>query len=115
MASLWALKKGRVQQHIKLVITAASLLGVFLTGYATRVALAGFTRYQGTGAMRTAYWSLHVVHMLLAITALPLIVFTLYQGYKGRIPEHRKTARLTAWLWSLTALTSIPVYFLLFW
>ena len=113
LAGLQALRQSDIKRHRQRMVTASILLGLFLTGYVTRVSLVGVTKYSGTHPQ--VYHLLLRLHMSLAIpTLFYLVPRTLYWGLKNRIPEHRRFARLTALGWIASSITSVPVYFLLY-
>jgi putative membrane protein len=88
--------------------------GLFLAFYLTRVALTGTHRFAGTGAARTAYLTILVSHMILAVTLVPLVLRLLYLLRHHRFHDHARLARWTYPVWLYVSVTGIVVYILLY-
>jgi uncharacterized membrane protein YozB (DUF420 family) len=74
----------------------------------------GHVRYQGTGMLRTVYFSILLTHTILAAVIVPLILRTLYLAVKGRFEDHRKWARWTLPLWFYVSVTGVVIYEMLY-
>ncbi|HVT02123.1 MAG TPA: DUF420 domain-containing protein, partial [Thermoanaerobaculia bacterium] len=66
------------------------------------------------GWSRPLYFTILITHVMLAITILPLALVTLRRGLKGRVPEHRRIAKVTFPLWMYVSVTGVLVYFFLY-
>ena len=64
--------------------------------------------------MRTAYLALLVSHMILALTALPMVLRTAYLGLRQRYEQHRRIARFTWPIWLYVSVTGVVVYVMLY-
>ena len=87
---------------------------LFLVFYVTRVLLTGTHEFAGTGAARTAYLSILLSHMVLAVVLVPLVLRLLYLVRKRRFRDHAAWARRTYPIWLYVSVTGIVVYLLLY-
>ncbi|HEX4335694.1 MAG TPA: DUF420 domain-containing protein [Polyangiaceae bacterium] len=109
-----AIKQRRVDLHRICMSTSFILSSVFLVTYLAHHARVGSVKFQGTGAMRTAYFVLLVPHVILAAAIVPLALTTLYRGLTRDIPRHRAIARRTLPLWLYVSLSGVLLYFMLY-
>src|SRR5262249_56918562 len=72
------------------------------------------TRFKGTGAIRPIYFTILITHTTLAITIVPMVILTLRNGLRMRVPQHRRIARWTFPLWLYVSVTGVLVYFFLY-
>ncbi len=122
-----AAKQHDVSHHSKWMITACSLVGLWLVGYVTKQVIFGRDEFGGTSEQ---YWQwyvpLLVVHTTLAVTTIGLGLANLYTGL-GRlrygtgvgamvegVNRHRLLGRCLVGTFSGTILTAYLVYLMLF-
>lgn len=112
LVAAWrAIKYGRrVALHRTLVVTAFGLSALFLVSYFTRIAVFGDTHFRGSGALRPAYFVLLISHVGLAVVALPLVLRTIWLGWRQRLTQHRRIARWTMPIWVYVCATGPLVY-----
>jgi hypothetical protein len=55
------------------------------------------------------YIPLLISHIILAIVALPVVLITFYLSLSGRIPAHRRLAKITFPLWLYVSVTGVIV------
>jgi uncharacterized membrane protein YozB (DUF420 family) len=72
------------------------------------------THFTGTGVIRPIYFTLLTTHTILAITIVPMAIFTLRNGLRMRVMQHRRIARWTFPLWMYVSVTGVLVYFFLY-
>lgn len=108
------IRRGRKQQHRRVMLAAfvASLL--FLASYLVYHARVGTVRYQGTGALRTVYLLILATHTVLAAAVPPLALVTLSRALAGRFDRHRRIARWTLPVWLYVSVTGVAVYLMLY-
>ena len=106
----------RIAQHRRFMLAACTTSVLFLICYVTYHALRGgvVTRFTGTGIWRTVYFTILGTHTVLAVVILPMVIVTLYNGLKMRVPQHRRIARWTFPLWMYVSVTGVLVYFFLY-
>lgn len=111
----WGLiKSGRREAHRWTMVTAFAVSAVFLACYLWYHAHHGATRYQGTGLLRTVYFTVLLTHTVLAVVVLPIILRTLFLAAKGRFEEHRRAARWAFPVWLYVSVTGVAVYWMLY-
>jgi putative membrane protein len=109
-----AIRAGARERHRKLMVSAVGVSAIFLVSYLTRVALTGTHRFPGEGALKWLYLAILLSHTVLAVFAAPMALRSLFLGWKGRVEEHRRVARLTFPVWLYVSVTGVVVYLLLY-
>ena len=111
----WILiKRRRIEQHRKVMIAAVVTSALFLTSYVIYHANAGSRPFQGTGLMRTIYFSILIPHVLLAAATLPAILITFARGLRRDDVRHRRLARWTMPIWLFVSISGVIVYVMLY-
>src|SRR5882672_7482531 len=96
------------------MLPAFATSSVFLGCYLVYHFNVGSVPFQGTGAIRTVYFSILITHTVLAATVPPLAIITLSRGLRGRFDPHRKIARWTLPIWLYVSVTGVVVYWMLY-
>ena len=109
-----AIKRRKVKLHKALMITAVVVSAAFLTSYVTFHYFGEENRFQGTGVIRILYFAMLISHVLLAITIVPLVLRTVYLGWRNRLDRHVRLARWTLPLWMYVSVTGVAIYFCLY-
>lgn len=106
----------RIQQHKRFMLAACATSVLFLVCYVTYHSLRGgvVTRFAGEGAWKTLYLVILTSHTILAVIILPLAIWTVINGLKMRVPQHRAVAKWTFPLWLYVSVTGVLVYFFLY-
>jgi putative membrane protein len=107
------IKARRIAAHRTSMITAFVFSSLFLVSYIANHALHGDTKYPVHDAVYRIYIPLLISHIILAIVALPVVLITFYLSLSGRIPAHRKLARITFPLWLYVSVTGVIVRLML--
>ena len=108
------IRKGRVQQHRRVMIAAFVASSLFLVSYVVYHANVGSRPFPGTGAIRTIYLTILLTHIVLAIVIVPMALITLFRGLRGRFDRHVPLARWTLPLWLYVSVTGVVVYVMLY-
>ena len=110
------IRQKRIDAHRRFMLAACTTSVVFLISYVTYHTLRGgvVTRFQGTGILRTLYFTILTSHTILAVVILPLVVLSVWNGLKMRVPQHRRVAKWTLPLWMYVSVTGVLVYFFLY-
>ena len=108
-----AIRRGRRELHMKLMLAALLVASVFLASYVTYHHYHGDTRFQGQGAVRPIYFFVLVTHVLGSMVALPMVLTTIFFAFTRRFVRHRRLARFTFPLWLYVSVTGVLVFFLL--
>jgi uncharacterized membrane protein YozB (DUF420 family) len=93
-------------------VTATVFLACYVLNHVLRHGIV--TRFTGTGWVRPVYFTILISHTILAITIVPLAIWTVINGLRMRVPQHRRVARWTFPLWIYVSVTGVLVYFFLY-
>ena len=104
----------RIEAHRRTMLAAFTTSTLFLISYLIYHAQVGSVHFRGTGALRTAYFTILITHTILAAVVAPMVVVTLFRGLKGRFEKHRKLARITLPIWLYVSVTGVVVYMMLY-
>jgi len=110
------IKRGNRGAHRKCMLSAGTVLAVFLIGYVThKVLIHGMhTPFGGEGAIRTVYYTMLISHIILAIAIAYLVPRTFALAIKGDFERHRAWARWVFPIWYYVSITGVLVYFFLY-
>lgn len=108
------IRRKRIAQHRKVMITAFCVSCAFLVCYLVYHAQVGAVRFQHTGAIRTVYLSILGTHTVLAAAVPVLAIVTLSRGLGERFDKHRRIARWTLPIWLYVSVTGVVVYVMLY-
>ena len=111
----WVLiRRRRIAAHRAAMIAAFSCSVLFLISYLTYHFQVGSVRFQGTGAVRTVYFTILLTHTVLAAAVPFLAVITLIRALRERFDRHRAIARWTLPIWLYVSVTGVAVYWMLY-
>jgi len=115
-----AIRRGNVARHRRAMLVTTALFATFLVAYLYRVALKGPTDFGGPSAVEQfLYFPLLGIHILLAIVAVPLVIYVLLLALShpvAELPEtrHPQVGRVAAALWLVSFVLGTVVYLLLY-
>lgn len=109
-----AIRSGRVSVHRACMIAAFVTSVVFPASYLTYHARVGITPFQGQGLLRWVYFAILIPHLILAVTVVPLALYTLYRALRRDFTRHRRIARWTLPIWLYVSVTGVLVYLMLY-
>ena len=111
----WTLiRRGRVEQHRKVMIAAFCVSIAFLISYLVYHAQVGSVRFTKQGAIRIVYFTILLTHTVLAAAIVPMVLMSLSRGLKRQDARHRAIARWTLPLWLYVSITGVVVYLMLY-
>ena len=111
----WTLiRRGRIEQHRKVMIAAFCTSVAFLVSYLVYHAQVGSVRFTKQGPIRLIYFSILISHTVLAAAIVPLVLVSLSRGLKRNYVRHRAIARWTLPLWLYVSVTGVVVYWMLY-
>ena len=111
----WTLiRRRRIQAHRRVMVTAFCVSVAFLISYLVYHAQVGSVRFQGTGAVRTVYFTVLLTHTVLAAAVPFLAVLALWRGWTGNYERHRRVARWALPIWLYVSVTGVIVYWMLY-
>ncbi len=108
------IRRKRVRQHRRAMLTAVTASALFLVSYLTRTAITGTHHFAGAGIAKIVYLSILFSHMTLAALVVPLVLRLLYLVSKDRFHDHARLARWTFPVWAYVSVTGLIVYLLLY-
>jgi putative membrane protein len=109
-----AIRARSIGFHRRCMLAAVTCSTVFLVSYITRFAMTGAHRYPGHGAGKTFYLILLLTHTVMAVTAVPLVLRSLWLALAGRFDRHPRIARYAYPVWLYVSLTGVVVYVMLY-
>lgn len=111
----WVLiRRGRVRAHRAVMLSAVACSLLFFASYITYHAQVGSVRFQGTGAVRTVYFTVLLTHTVLAAAVPFLAGITLVRALRRRFERHKAIARWTLPIWLYVSVTGVVVYVMLY-
>lgn len=100
--------------HKRCMLAALSASTLFLISYLVYHFEVGSVRFQGTGWIRTVYFTILISHTVLAAAIVPLVIVTVVRALRERFDRHRAIARWTLPLWLYVSVTGVVVYWMLY-
>ena len=111
----WILiRKRRIEQHRKVMLSAFATSTLFLICYVIYHANVGSRPFPGQGAIRSVYFTILITHIILAAAIVPLSLITLSRALRARFDRHARIARWTLPIWLYVSVTGVVVYLMLY-
>ena len=104
------IRSGDKVRHRFSMITALGLSSFFLIIYVIYKANSGFAKFGGEGLIRPVYFTILIVHIIGAISLVPLVPRVVFLAIRGRFDAHRRIARWTWPLWMFVGISGVVVY-----
>lgn len=110
------IRRKRIALHRRFMLAACGTALLFLFFYVLNHVLRHglVTRFTATGPIRPIYFFILISHTFLAVTIVPMVILTVMNGLRMRVPQHRRIARWTFPLWMYVSVTGVLVYFFLY-
>jgi uncharacterized membrane protein YozB (DUF420 family) len=108
------IRRRRVAAHRACMVTALAVSAAFLTSYLIYHYQVGSVPFQGTGPVRTVYFTVLISHTILAATVPFLVAVTVSRALRRRFPAHRRIARWTLPIWLYVSVNGVVVYWMLY-
>ena len=108
------IKRRRPIAHRNLMIAALVCSALFLTSYLIYHAQVGSVKFQGTGPVRTIYFTILITHTVLAALVPFLVAITVWRAARRRWDRHVRIARITLPIWLYVSVTGVVVYWMLY-
>ena len=115
-----AIRAGKIAQHRRMMVLSTILFGTFLVLYLYKIVVAGPTVFHGPVAIKQfVYLPILAIHVLLAMVAVPLVIYALLLATTYPVAElpktsHPRVGRLAAAFWVISFALGIVVYLLLY-
>lgn len=120
LSGVHTIRQGNVASHRRFMLTSTGLFATFLVLYLYKLVLEGQTTFAGPATVdQVVYLPLLAVHVLLAIVAVPLVIYVLLLAGTYPVNElpdtpHPRVGRLAAALWLVSFALGEIVYLLLY-
>ena len=114
VAAFYKIRRGDVQTHRRLMLSALAVSGLFLVSYVVYHAQYGSVRFTGQGLVRPVYFVILITHVILAAAIVPLVFITVRRALAGDFARHRRIARWTYPLWVYVSVTGVVVSLMLY-
>ena len=108
------IRRKKVNLHRACMIAAVTTSTLFLASYLYYHAHVGSVHFPGQGWTRPVYFTLLISHTVLAAVVVPLVVWSLTLGLRGRFERHRRVSRWTYPIWLYVSITGVLVYVVLY-
>jgi uncharacterized membrane protein YozB (DUF420 family) len=108
------IRRGRCDQHRKLMLAALACSAAFLASYLVYHFQVGSVRFPHGGQLRAVYLAILLSHTVLATAIVPLIGVTVALALHGSHERHRRWARVTLPLWAYVSVTGVVIYWMLY-
>jgi putative membrane protein len=112
------IRRGEVRKHRAAMLTAFSLILLFLVLYLTKLGGGGEKHIDANGAVYYAYIAMLAVHIVLSAVSVPVVVHAVVLGLTHAPSElrdtaHAKVGRIAVAAWGLSLALGIVTYVLL--
>ena len=108
------IRRGRREQHRRVMLAAFGTSALFLISYVIYHANIGSRPFTGQGPVRVVYFTILITHVILAAAILPMALITLNYGLRRRFERHVPIARWTLPVWLYVSVTGVLVYLMLY-
>jgi putative membrane protein len=109
-----AIKNGRRELHIKMMVSALIVSAAFLTSYLIYHFNVPSKKFPDLGWIKTVYLVILIPHIILAVVMVPMILKTFWHAFRGEWEKHKKIARITFPIWMYVSVTGVLVYLMLY-
>lgn len=116
------IREGKVERHRKAMVSAFSLILVFLVLYLWKIG-GGGTKYIGDAPelIGLLYFVMLVVHIVLSVVSVPVVLYAITLGLTHTPHElrtatpHAKVGRIAAGAWIVSLVLGVVTYVILNW
>lgn len=113
IAGYVAIRRRAISVHRMFMVTAFALSTLFLVGYLVYHSVHGDTKFMGTGAVRTLYFTVLISHIVLSVSVVPLALTSFYFAFTRSFARHRRLNRVFLPIWLYVSVSGVALFFLL--
>jgi putative membrane protein len=127
IASLYFIKRKKIEIHKQINLAAFILSSLFLVCYILYHWLSKETVYGdidhngllnefeslAIASTKSIYYFILISHIVLAAIVLPLVLLSFYRGLQLDVEKHRKLVRYSFPIWLYVTITGVVVYFMI--
>lgn len=96
--------------HRRMMLIAVALGAAFLVIYLYYHLGAGLAKFGGQGVIRPIYFTLLIVHIIMAAVAAVIVPMAVFRALNGRFEAHKALARWAWSIWIFVSLSGLAVY-----
>ena len=108
------IKRSNESVHKRFMLSAMGVSAIFFASYLFYHWEVGSVKFQGSGMIRTFYFTLLISHTILAVAIVPMVLRTAFLALTGNFAKHRKIAKWTFPIWVYVSITGVIVYLMLY-
>lgn len=108
------IKRSNESAHKRFMLSAIAVSAIFFASYLFYHWQVGSVKFQGSGIIRTFYFTLLISHTIMAVAIVPMVLRTVYLALKGNFVKHREIAKWTFPIWVYVSITGVLVYLMLY-
>jgi putative membrane protein len=113
IAAFLTIKKGRIEVHKKLMLSALTLSILFLVSYVIYHASVPSTKYGNEGTIKYVYYIILFTHIVLAAVIIPFVLISFSRALNNNFLQHKKIAKITLPLWLYVSITGVIIYIMI--
>lgn len=111
MIGFYFIKQKNEKMHKVMMYSAFVLSAIFLISYVIFHSVIEETPYGGEYGI--IYYPILVSHIILSMSIVPLVLFSIYYAITNRIAKHKKLVKWTWPIWMYVAGSGVITYFLI--
>ena len=104
------IRSGDIKRHRACMLASVGMAVLFLVIYTYYHVNAGLAKFGGEGVIRPVYFTILILHVIGAITLVPMVPLTLLRALRERFDAHKRLARWTWPLWMYVSVSGVVVY-----
>lgn len=104
------IRSGDIKRHRACMLASVGMAALFLVIYTYYHVNAGLAKFGGEGVIRPVYFTILILHVIGAITLVPMVPLTLLRALRERFDAHKRLARWTWPLWMYVSVSGVVVY-----
>jgi uncharacterized membrane protein YozB (DUF420 family) len=110
LAGYGYIRSGNIKRHRVCMLVSVGMAALFLVIYTYYHVNAGLAKFGGEGVIRPVYFTILILHVIGAITLVPMVPLTLLRALRERFDAHKQLARWTWPLWMYVSVSGVVVY-----
>lgn len=105
------IKQHNIKMHRVMMFSAFVLSAIFLVSYVIFHSVIEESSYEGEYGF--VYYPILISHILLSMSIVPLVLFSIYFAITNRIEKHKKWVKWTLPIWLYVAGSGVVTYFMI--
>ena len=113
LTGLWAIRRGNERLHVRMMLAATGVSGLFLASYLTYHFNAEPVKYTGSGVMLYVYYAILISHVLLSMAVVPMALSAFWFAWRKQFARHTRVTRILLPIWLYVSVTGVVIWFML--